>query len=184
MINRGIAWLFMYEGTAVNPKMTFGGSDAIVAECDCVIDRQDLVMEQSPESEHLGTTVWDSSIVVAKYFEKVIVTGSSPRYLVIGCSQPEIDSGCDGTLTLIPPNQLFSSTFCSLQNATRTRAPFSRSKVKGKSILELGSGVGLAGMAAALLGPASVTMTDTAEMLPLMRRNIEKNFGEERPDPL
>ena len=39
--------------------------------------------------------------------------------------------------------------------------------------------MGLAGMAAALLGPASVTMTDTAEMLPLMRRNIEKNFGED-----
>ena len=60
----------------------------LLHRCDCVIGRQDLVMEQSPESEHLGTTVWDSSIVVAKYFEKVIITGAGPRMsLVHGCPQ-------------------------------------------------------------------------------------------------
>ena len=50
--------------------------------------------------------------------------------------------------------------------------------MKGRTVLELGSGVGLAGMAAALLRPASVTMTDTVEMLPLMKRNVMQNFGE------
>jgi hypothetical protein len=30
-----------------------------------------LRLAQDPSSEHLGTTVWDASIVMAKYFEKV-----------------------------------------------------------------------------------------------------------------
>lgn len=30
-----------------------------------------LHLQQDPSSEHLGTTVWDASIVMAKYFEKV-----------------------------------------------------------------------------------------------------------------
>lgn len=32
-----------------------------------------LRLAQDPNSEHLGTTVWDASIVLAKYFEKVCV---------------------------------------------------------------------------------------------------------------
>jgi hypothetical protein len=31
-----------------------------------------LRLAQDPNSEHLGTTVWDASIVLAKFFEKVI----------------------------------------------------------------------------------------------------------------
>lgn len=30
-----------------------------------------LRLAQDPNSEHLGTTVWDASIVLAKFFEKV-----------------------------------------------------------------------------------------------------------------
>mmetsp|Transcript_32158 Transcript_32158/g.76454 ORF Transcript_32158/g.76454 Transcript_32158/m.76454 type:complete len:401 (+) Transcript_32158:54-1256(+) len=94
----------------------------------------ELKLEQSPGSDHLGTTVWDASIVLAKYLEK---------------------------------------------NAAR--GPLSRRAVKGKTVIELGAGVGLAGLSAALLQPKSVSMTDTAEMLPLMRRNVEKNLGREAP---
>ncbi len=30
-----------------------------------------LRLAQDPSSEHLGTTVWDSSVVLAKWMEKV-----------------------------------------------------------------------------------------------------------------
>lgn len=33
--------------------------------------RVNLRLAQDPNSEHLGTTVWDASIVLAKFFEKV-----------------------------------------------------------------------------------------------------------------
>jgi len=89
-----------------------------------------FTLEQSPESDHLGTTVWDSSIVLAKYLEKNAKNG-----------------------------------------------PFSRSALRGARVMELGSGVGLAGMTVALLGPASVTLSDTAELLPLLQRNVDHNLG-------
>lgn len=33
--------------------------------------RHTFKLAQDPNSQHLGTTVWDSSIVLAKYLEKV-----------------------------------------------------------------------------------------------------------------
>ncbi|CAN0020282.1 unnamed protein product, partial [Heterosigma akashiwo] len=50
----------------------------------------------------------------------------------------------------------------------------------GKSALELGSGTGVVGMTLALLG-AEVTLTDLAEALPILRANVEFNFGEKGP---
>eukprot|EP00746_Dinoflagellata_sp_MGD_P116987 gnl/MRDRNA2_/MRDRNA2_52796_c0_seq1.p1 gnl/MRDRNA2_/MRDRNA2_52796_c0~~gnl/MRDRNA2_/MRDRNA2_52796_c0_seq1.p1 ORF type:complete len:277 (+),score=62.90 gnl/MRDRNA2_/MRDRNA2_52796_c0_seq1:91-921(+) len=44
----------------------------------------------------------------------------------------------------------------------------------GKRILELGSGTGVAGLAAALSG-AKVTVTDLHDALPLLQRNVERN---------
>ena len=51
--------------------------------------------------------------------------------------------------------------------------------MRGSKVLELGAGVGLAGMAAALLGPASVTLTDTVELIPLLQRNVDRNLSSE-----
>jgi Lysine methyltransferase len=45
-----------------------------------------------------------------------------------------------------------------------------------KHALELGSGPGLAGMAAALLG-WHTTLTDVADVLPLLRDNVQRNFS-------
>eukprot|EP00198_Chlamydomonas_reinhardtii_P003232 XP_001692568.1 predicted protein [Chlamydomonas reinhardtii] len=84
---------------------------------------------QDPSSEHLGTTVWDASVVLAKWFEKNIRKGD-----------------------------------------------FARSKVRGKRALELGAGMGLAGMAFAMVG-ANVVLTDTADVLPLLRINYETNLS-------
>eukprot|EP00200_Dunaliella_tertiolecta_P009486 CAMPEP_0202375534 /NCGR_PEP_ID=MMETSP1127-20130417/6197_1 /ASSEMBLY_ACC=CAM_ASM_000462 /TAXON_ID=3047 /ORGANISM="Dunaliella tertiolecta, Strain CCMP1320" /LENGTH=342 /DNA_ID=CAMNT_0048973045 /DNA_START=1522 /DNA_END=2550 /DNA_ORIENTATION=- len=88
-----------------------------------------LRVSQDPNTEHLGTSVWDASIVLAKFLEKNMRKGA-----------------------------------------------FARSKITGKRVLELGSGMGLGGIAMSLMG-ADVTLTDTVDVLPLLRRNCELNLG-------
>ncbi|GFQ00210.1 protein-lysine methyltransferase mettl21d [Phtheirospermum japonicum] len=82
---------------------------------------------QDPNSKHLGTTVWDASMVFAKFLEK---------------------------------------------NCRKGR--FSPSKLKGKRVIELGAGCGVAGFGMALLG-CDVVSTDQTEVLPLLMRNAERN---------
>jgi len=48
-------------------------------------------------------------------------------------------------------------------------------KVHSKSVLELGAGCGLVGIAAGLLGAKEVTLTDLEYALPLMKENVELN---------
>ncbi|XP_031286241.1 protein-lysine methyltransferase METTL21D isoform X1 [Pistacia vera] len=86
-----------------------------------------LHFSQNPNSRHLGTTVWDASVVFAKFLEK---------------------------------------------NCRKGR--FCPSKLKGKRVLELGAGCGVAGFGMALLG-CDVVATDQIEVLPLLKRNIERN---------
>ncbi|CAL4967666.1 unnamed protein product [Urochloa decumbens] len=86
-----------------------------------------LHISQDPNSKHLGTTVWDASMVFVKFLEK---------------------------------------------NSRKGR--FCPSKMKGKRVIELGAGCGLAGFGMALLG-CDVTTTDQVEVLPLLIRNVERN---------
>ncbi|PIN09603.1 hypothetical protein CDL12_17811 [Handroanthus impetiginosus] len=51
---------------------------------------------------------------------------------------------------------------------------FSPSKLKGKRVIELGAGCGVAGFGMALLG-CDVVSTDQTEVLPLLIRNVERN---------
>lgn len=53
--------------------------------------------------------------------------------------------------------------------------------LRDKNILEIGSGLGLCGMTAAMLGAKFVLMTDLEEAIPLLEYNVEQNrskFGE------
>ncbi|XP_068663165.1 uncharacterized protein [Aristolochia californica] len=88
---------------------------------------QQLQFSQDPNSKHLGTTVWDASMVFVKYLEK---------------------------------------------NCRKGR--FSPVKLKGKRVIELGAGCGVAGFGMALLG-CDVVSTDQVEVLPLLMRNVERN---------
>ena len=47
-------------------------------------------------------------------------------------------------------------------------------KLKGKNILELGAGTGVSGLIAAHFG-ARVSITDTADFIPLIQKNIDQN---------
>ncbi|MBA0568193.1 hypothetical protein Golob_005702 [Gossypium lobatum] len=86
-----------------------------------------LHFSQDPNSKHLGTTVWDTSMVFAKFLEK---------------------------------------------NCRKGR--FCPSKLKGRRVIELGAGCGVAGFGMALLG-CDVVSTDQIEVVPLLRRNVERN---------
>lgn len=61
-----------------------------------------------------------------------------------------------------------------MQNARK--GEFSRANVKGKRAVELGAGPGLGGMALALLG-ADVLLTDLAEVVPLICKNVDANLS-------
>ncbi|XP_048135891.1 uncharacterized protein LOC115734162 isoform X2 [Rhodamnia argentea] len=60
------------------------------------------------------------------------------------------------------------------QEKNSRRGKFCPSKLKGKRVIELGAGCGVAGFGMALLG-CDVVTTDQAEVLPLLRRNVERN---------
>ena len=54
------------------------------------------------------------------------------------------------------------------------KGDFSRARMISRHVLVMGSGMGLAGMAAALMG-AHVTFSDLPSVLPLLERNVEMN---------
>jgi predicted nicotinamide N-methyase len=91
-----------------------------------------LFLSQDPNSRHLGTTVWDSSLVFAKYMER-----------------------------------------------SSKKGEFSRARISGKRVIELGAGCGLAGIAMALLG-CDVVVTDQVAVLPILLRNVERNLARAR----
>ncbi|KAJ6670381.1 S-ADENOSYL-L-METHIONINE-DEPENDENT METHYLTRANSFERASES SUPERFAMILY PROTEIN [Salix viminalis] len=104
-------------------RLNSPSTSAIILE---VLGHQ-LQFSQDPNSKHLGTTVWDASMVLVKFLER---------------------------------------------NCRRGR--FCPSKLKGKRVIELGAGCGVAGFGMALLG-CDVVATDQIEVLPLLMRNAERN---------
>lgn len=50
--------------------------------------------------------------------------------------------------------------------------------MRNKTVLELGAGCGLVGVACGILGATRVVMTDLQYALPLMRENVERNAND------
>ncbi|XP_078440194.1 S-adenosyl-L-methionine-dependent methyltransferases superfamily protein [Wolffia australiana] len=69
-----------------------------------------------------------------------------------------------------------SMVFVKFLEKNRRRGRFSQSRLKGKRVVELGAGCGLAGFGMALLG-CDVIATDQAEVLPLLTRNVKRNMS-------
>ena len=69
---------------------------------------------------------------------------------------------------------LYAKQVTLLQNARK--GDFARHKMKGKRAIELGAGMGLGGLAFAMLGCDTV-LTDVAAVLPLLHRNYENNLS-------
>lgn len=132
--------------------------------------RYPLALQQDPDSHHLGMTVWDASIVLAKYLEKARATciAMLVALRVSKRASQHVQSSHQGrpkcACKISEPSQ----------GALRKGAT-SKAALTGATVLELGSGAGLAGMAAALLG-AHVALTDVADVLPLLRSNVSANF--------
>ena len=119
---------------------------------------------QNPNTNHLGTTVWDSSIVLAKYLEKVqILPAMLAQQSHLKCPWSSVR-----------PKDWSKWHPINVQNAKK--GEFARHRLKGKRAIELGSGMGLGGFAFGLLGCETV-VTDTAEVLPLLQRNYENNLS-------
>ena len=70
---------------------------------------------------------------------------------------------------------VWESAFCLAQLLQRDGGK----RVRGKRVVELGAGAGLLGMSAAKLGAEDVVLTDHPSALPLLRRNVERNFPDE-----
>ncbi|KAA3477309.1 protein N-lysine methyltransferase METTL21A isoform X1 [Gossypium australe] len=95
-----------------------------------------LQLWQDPNSKHLGTTVWDTSMVFAKFLVLLVLTRKSHGFT------PQKEKNC-------------------------RKGRFCPSKLKGKRVIELGAGM-------ALLG-CDVVSTDQINVVPLLRRNVERN---------
>ena len=91
---------------------------------------------------------------------------ASPPALVLEQDQ-SLHNSCGGIV--------WESAFCLAQYLRRGGAGAAASRLRGKRVLELGAGCGLAGLAAASAGAASVLLTDHPDALPLLRRNVERN---------
>ncbi|KAF5751575.1 protein N-lysine methyltransferase METTL21A [Tripterygium wilfordii] len=67
-----------------------------------------------------------------------------------------------------------STVFVKFLEKNCRKGRFCPSKLKGKRVIELGAGCGVAGFGMALLG-CNVVSTDQIEVLPLLKRNVERN---------
>ncbi|CAK7332211.1 unnamed protein product [Dovyalis caffra] len=112
-----------------------------------------------PNSKHLGTTVWDASMVLVKFLVSCLLFLHALETVEHAFPGVVVDSW------LLYPG---------LRERNCRKGRFCPSKLKGKRVIELGAGCGVAGFGMALLG-CDVIATDQIEVLPLLIRNAERN---------
>jgi predicted nicotinamide N-methyase len=118
---------------------------------------------------------------------RLVSTDDSAFALAVGDEALKIEQRFD--LQAVGVNELSSGASDLTESQSRTGAVVwdasvvmtkyfenkSQDFVVGKRCLELGSGCGLVGMALAVLGAASVLLTDRPEMIPILRRHVDRN---------
>ena len=90
-----------------------------------LIGGQSVTIHQEPHSDMFGSYLWDSALIMVKWFETIV-----PRH-----------------------------------------------RLMGAKCIELGAGVGLVGIAVGQMG-ADITLTDVAEILPLLEKNVATNLAD------
>lgn len=123
--------------------------------------RRVLRLNQDPNSEHLGTTVWDvgvsSSPLPARRRCRRTHVRAHPQH-------PPSHHGTPGhTQPGRPAAPQASIVLAKYLEKHARRGDLSRPKVRGKRAIELGAGMGLGGMAFAMMGACPPRVTRCAQ---------------------
>ncbi len=146
------AELKMHNGVALRLQQWRGSApDADHGPCDgCGAPRASGAADAERPTRHgTGTMIWECGIVLAKLLDR-LAAGDVPADSPAHAAFPRRARAGAGE----PPG----------------------SGLDGLGIVELGSGTGVAGLAAAALG-ARVLLTDVAEVVPLVAANVAANAG-------
>ena len=127
----------------------------------------DAVTGTGPGDAH-GAPAAEPAAVAEGFFD--LANADVVRYAVGGDDELVVEQ--DQSLHDSCGGIVWESAFCLAQLLQRDGGK----RVRGKRVIELGAGAGLLGMSAAKLGAESVVLTDHPSAMPLLRRNVERNF--------
>lgn len=165
------------RGKAVFRVAVIAASEA--AEEATLVPRANLALQVTVHADSRAS--WDLFPVVSLPFD-VVASGAALEEadmndLGVHCCRPVEMEGVDREILLAesPGNLgIGGKLWDSCLVMTRYLA-LHRALIEGKSVVELGSGLGLVGIFCAMLG-ARVTLTDISDVVPLLQYNIALNF--------
>lgn len=135
-----------------------------------VISGRQVRITQAPRGQATGSTLWDSSFVIASYLASDKSGGTRAkldRALSAGGSSDTSQLQCDG-----------AAAAGSEGGVSELLADNHGSHWEGVRVLEVGSGTGLLSISLGLLG-SHVVATDLVDEVDLLQRNIDDNTGPE-----
>lgn len=128
------------------------------------VDKTEIEDDQLINTEH---AIDGGRLTIVTLGEPEDATGATAGGGLWASAPVLVDWLCMGE----PPS---ASSSASTSNVRTTRRD---DWLKGKSVVELGSGSGFVGLALAKLGASRVLLTDLPQKLPLLRRNVVANGG-------